>query len=95
MLQYHCVSREPHNARYQAAAATTTRTDNICRQYHSASATLLHPVGRDWNGDVNVGYVNIRHRVTKLRGKPTSFCCRNVWNKVEDERHSSPSVAVH
>jgi hypothetical protein len=89
------VSPEPRNARFQAAAATTTWTDTICRQHHSAFATLLHPVGWDWNGDVNVGYVHIRHRVTKLGGKPTSFYCRNVWTKVEDERHSSSSVAVH
>jgi len=72
MLQHHCVSREVRNARYQAAAATTTLTDNICRQYHSASVTLLRPVGRDWNGDVNVGYVHTQDRIMKLRGKPTS-----------------------
>jgi hypothetical protein len=61
----------------------------------SASATLLHPVGRDWNSEVNVGYAHIRHRVTKLHGKPTSFSCRNVWTKVEDEGHASSSFAVH
>ena len=32
---------------------------------------------------------------TAARCEMTCFCCCNVWTKVEDERHSSSSVATH